>query len=499
MESVRIVCTNAYNRGDDPMRIHIVQKGDTVGKLADKYDLSLNQIKQANSTITNPDVLMPGMKVKIPSPTVAVRKETSVKEPNKEPKKPLLNKKEKLEPLKKPATNTTELDSMSALKTLAQPPKSASYSSEPKPLPPKQACSSCGTYPKTPPHVPNQQVSATNQSISPQSMNETHYMQEMAGNSPSLMNQWSTTNESSSVESMMNSTNGNHHAPMQQGMGGNHHAPMQQGMGGNHHAPMQQGMGGNHHAPMQQGMGGNHHAPMQQGMGGNHHAPMQQGMGGNHHAPMQQGMGGNHHAPMQQGMGGNHHAPMQQGMGGNHHAPMQQGMGGNHHAPMQQGMGGNYHAPMQQGMGGNHHAPMQQGMGGNHHAPMQQGMGGNHQAPMQQGMGGNHHAPMQQGMGGNHHAPMQQGMGNQQPPPTFVKKDGQWNSANQSWFYPQMDSYAPQIEQYGHTQNEYGYREASAHNQAPQWETMHGMQASYAPYEPKEQVNNYDEKDTHED
>ncbi|AIC93948.1 LysM peptidoglycan-binding domain-containing protein [Shouchella lehensis] len=337
------------------MRIHIVQKGDTVGKLADKYDLSLNQIKQANSTITNPDVLMPGMKVKIPSPTVAVRKETSVKEPNKEPKKPLLNKKEKLEPLKKPATNTTELDSISALKTLAQPPKSASYSSEPKPLPPKQACSSCGTYPKTPPHVPNQQVNATNQSISPQSMNETHYMQEMTGNSPSLMNQWSTTNESSSVESMMNSTNGNHHAPMQQGMGGNHHAPMQQGMGGNHHAPMQQGMGGNHHASMQQGLGGNHHASMQQGLG------------------------------------------------------------------------------------------------------------------------------------------------NQQQPPTFVKKDGQWNSANQSWFYPQMDSYAPQIEQYGHTQNEYGYREASAHNQVPQWETMHGMQASYAPYEPKEQVNNYDEKDTHED
>ncbi|MED4129599.1 LysM peptidoglycan-binding domain-containing protein, partial [Shouchella miscanthi] len=199
------------------MRIHIVQKGDTVGKLADKYDLSVKQIKQANSTITNPDVLMPGMKVKIPSPTVAVRKETSVKEP----KKPLLNKSEKLEPLKKPTTNATELDSISALKTLAQPPKqSVSQAPEPKPLPPKPACSSCGTYPKSPTYAANQQVSVSNQSTIPQAMNENHPMHEMAGNQQSLMNQWSTTNESSSVEPMMNTTNGNHHAPMQQGMGG---------------------------------------------------------------------------------------------------------------------------------------------------------------------------------------------------------------------------------------------------------------------------------------
>ncbi|UTR07834.1 LysM domain-containing protein [Alkalihalobacillus sp. LMS6] len=418
------------------MRIHIVQKGETVGKLADKYDLSAKQIKQANHTITNPEMLMPGMKVKIPSPTVAVRKEKTVKKEEK----PVTSKKEKIQPLKNPKTNASEIQTFDVPKTLEAPPKTEKkYQSEPKPLPPKPPCSSCGS-------PSNQHMPIQNQSTQPQN------------NVEHMMNQWNP-----SQDSMQNT-----YAPQTESMNGNHYAPMQ-GMGemnGNHHAPMQEmgGMNGNHHAPMQGmgGMNGNHHAPMQGmgGMNGNHHAPMQGmgGMNGNQHAPMQGmgGMNGNHHAPMQ-GMGG---------MNGNHHAPMQ-GMGG---------MNGNQHAPMQ-GMGG---------MNGNHHAPMQ-GMGG---------MNGNHHAPMQGmgGMNGNHHAPMQ-GMNNEQEQPTFVKKDGQWNTANTSWFYPQMEQqYQPQPQYENHN----GYRQAVPHNQAPQWETMHASPSSYAPYEPKEQLNNYDETDDQE-
>ena len=112
------------------------------------------------------------------------------------------------------------------------------------------------------------------------------------------------------------------------------------------------------------------------------------------------------------------------------------------------------------------------------------------------GMNGNQHAPMQGmgGMNGNHHAPMQ-GMNNEQEQPTFVKKDGQWNTANTSWFYPQMEQqYQPQPQYENHN----GYRQAVPHNQAPQWETMHASPSSYAPYEPKEQLNNYDETDDQE-
>ncbi|MGG4157009.1 SafA/ExsA family spore coat assembly protein, partial [Peribacillus muralis] len=58
------------------MKIHIVQKGDTLWKLAKKYGVSFEELKKVNAQLSNPDMMMPGMKIKIPGTTGAVLKET---------------------------------------------------------------------------------------------------------------------------------------------------------------------------------------------------------------------------------------------------------------------------------------------------------------------------------------------------------------------------------------------------------------------------------------
>ncbi|WP_332694217.1 SafA/ExsA family spore coat assembly protein [Halalkalibacter lacteus] len=60
------------------MKIHIVQKGDTLWKLAQKYGVNFEQLKAANTQLSNPDMIMPGMKIKIPTGSVPVKKESQV-------------------------------------------------------------------------------------------------------------------------------------------------------------------------------------------------------------------------------------------------------------------------------------------------------------------------------------------------------------------------------------------------------------------------------------
>ncbi|MFB5282187.1 SafA/ExsA family spore coat assembly protein [Peribacillus sp. Hz7] len=57
------------------MKIHIVQKGDTLWKLAKKYGVSFEELKKLNTQLSNPDLLMPGMKLKIPGSAGNVKKE----------------------------------------------------------------------------------------------------------------------------------------------------------------------------------------------------------------------------------------------------------------------------------------------------------------------------------------------------------------------------------------------------------------------------------------
>ncbi|WP_338036987.1 SafA/ExsA family spore coat assembly protein [Metabacillus dongyingensis] len=60
------------------MKIHIVQKGDTLWKIAKKYGVDFEELKKMNSQLSNPDLIMPGMKIKVPSSGVPVKNETKV-------------------------------------------------------------------------------------------------------------------------------------------------------------------------------------------------------------------------------------------------------------------------------------------------------------------------------------------------------------------------------------------------------------------------------------
>jgi morphogenetic protein associated with SpoVID len=71
------------------MKIHVVKRGDTLWNLAEKYGVDFEQLKKINSHLADPDNLMPGMKVKIPTNAVPVKKDAAKKEL---PKKDLLKK-----------------------------------------------------------------------------------------------------------------------------------------------------------------------------------------------------------------------------------------------------------------------------------------------------------------------------------------------------------------------------------------------------------------------
>lgn len=58
------------------MKIHIVQKGDTLWEIAKKYGVDFEQLKAMNTHLATPDMIMPGMKIKIPGVEKAVPKET---------------------------------------------------------------------------------------------------------------------------------------------------------------------------------------------------------------------------------------------------------------------------------------------------------------------------------------------------------------------------------------------------------------------------------------
>lgn len=54
------------------MKIHIVQKDDTLQTIMDKYHITKQTIRQSNPHIANMEALLAGMKVKIASTSVAI-------------------------------------------------------------------------------------------------------------------------------------------------------------------------------------------------------------------------------------------------------------------------------------------------------------------------------------------------------------------------------------------------------------------------------------------
>jgi morphogenetic protein associated with SpoVID len=67
-----------FHRREIRVKIHIVQKGDTLWKIAKKYGVNFEELKKMNSQLSNPDMIMPGMKVKVPTSGGMIKKETPV-------------------------------------------------------------------------------------------------------------------------------------------------------------------------------------------------------------------------------------------------------------------------------------------------------------------------------------------------------------------------------------------------------------------------------------
>lgn len=58
------------------MKIHVVKKGDTLWEIAQQNNVDFEQLKEMNSQLSSPDMIMPGMKIKVPTNAKPVKKET---------------------------------------------------------------------------------------------------------------------------------------------------------------------------------------------------------------------------------------------------------------------------------------------------------------------------------------------------------------------------------------------------------------------------------------
>jgi len=83
------------------LKIHIVQKGETLYDIAAQYGVSFDELQKLNSQLSTPDMIMPGMKVKIPGSAKTVQSESKTKEEKKEVQKPYMDVSPKPEPVMK--------------------------------------------------------------------------------------------------------------------------------------------------------------------------------------------------------------------------------------------------------------------------------------------------------------------------------------------------------------------------------------------------------------
>lgn len=66
------------------LRIYIVQKGDTLHKIAKKHDVPLEEVIRLNSHISDPEYIVPGMKITLPN---TIKKSKDKKRKNKQKSK----------------------------------------------------------------------------------------------------------------------------------------------------------------------------------------------------------------------------------------------------------------------------------------------------------------------------------------------------------------------------------------------------------------------------
>ncbi|WP_425542375.1 SafA/ExsA family spore coat assembly protein [Lentibacillus halophilus] len=84
------------------LKIHIVQKGDTLWEIAKEYDVDFEQVKNMNPQLSSPDMIMPGMKIKIPGSSKPVKThDTDQKHKQKPTEKPYKDTSPKPTPIMK--------------------------------------------------------------------------------------------------------------------------------------------------------------------------------------------------------------------------------------------------------------------------------------------------------------------------------------------------------------------------------------------------------------
>lgn len=92
------------------MKVHIVQKGDTLWKISRQYGISFEELKRVNAHLANPDYIVPGMKIFLPEtkenqtgkPKKGSGEEHHKKHDQKTNKPPVTKKEEEKPPVKKP-------------------------------------------------------------------------------------------------------------------------------------------------------------------------------------------------------------------------------------------------------------------------------------------------------------------------------------------------------------------------------------------------------------
>lgn len=110
------------------LKIHIVQKGDTLWKIAQKYGANFEELKKMNSQLSNPDMIMPGMKIKVPTGGVPVANEGNSLGIKEMPKvqHPYSDQSTKAYPVTEIDSEQSPIPSMQPVKKempIAQPPK----------------------------------------------------------------------------------------------------------------------------------------------------------------------------------------------------------------------------------------------------------------------------------------------------------------------------------------------------------------------------------------
>lgn len=56
------------------MKIHIVQRGDTLWSIAEKHGVMFEEVQKLNAHLANPDMIVPGMKIKLPDTAAIMEK-----------------------------------------------------------------------------------------------------------------------------------------------------------------------------------------------------------------------------------------------------------------------------------------------------------------------------------------------------------------------------------------------------------------------------------------